>query len=253
MMKTVLVVDDEPDIVEIMRLTLEHAGYRVATAANGAQALEVVTREKPDVMLLDVGMPEVDGWQVLDRLKSGGTDLSDVPVVMVTAWASEADRLRGGIEGAVHYVAKPFDPEKIVEVVGDLLRPGAPTEPDLRRKVQTDSLEQLARIESGRQAAPTDEDGGPRVHLTRLDRPKEEESSATEVDLDEFLDSLPGRQQEVARRVAAGESVAGIADALGVSRSNIYSVLRRVARRAGLADGRSVIRRLRSLGPAAER
>ncbi|MBI2168259.1 MAG: response regulator, partial [Actinobacteria bacterium] len=166
-MPTVLVVDDEPDILEILQITLESAGHRVVTAADGAQALAAVEKEIPDAILLDVGMPNVDGWQVLEQIKASvAPELAAVPVIMVTAWASDEDRLRGGIEGAVEYVRKPFDPSRVVSILDELLAPGAPPEPELRKHVQQSSLERLARMERGLAGDTAD---GPRGHLTRLD------------------------------------------------------------------------------------
>jgi len=147
----------------------------------------------------------------------------------------------------VRYLAKPFDPGHLVDVVADLLAPGALPEPVLRRRVQTTALERLARLESG-DTSVFDHPSGARVHLTRLDRPRVGEEPVEAVDLDAFLASLPGRQREVAERVAMGERVVDIATDLGVSRSNLYAVLRRVARRAGLPDGRAAIHLLRRLG-----
>ena len=246
-MPTVLVVDDEADILEVLKITLEHAGYRVLTASDGAEALAAVQREIPDAMLLDVGMPNVDGWQVLEQIKaSNSAALAQVPVVMVTAWSSDQDRLRGGIEGAVQYLGKPFDPNEVVEVINRLLDPDAPSEPELRRKVQQTSLERIARQERGGDDEP---DAGPRVHLTRLDRPADppREEALTAATLPAFVASLSGRQREVVERIIAGERVSAIAGDLGVSRSNVYAVLRRVAKHADLADGRALIHRLRRL------
>jgi DNA-binding response OmpR family regulator/DNA-binding CsgD family transcriptional regulator len=252
---TVLVVDDEPDILEILTLALGAAGHDVLTASDGTEALEIVGRIRPDAMLLDVGMPHMDGWEVLERIKSSGPDLADVPVVMLTAWTSREDRLRGGIEGAVRYLGKPFDPAEVISVVDELLDPGATPEPEMRRQVQRASLEQLARIERGGPDATPRADQA-RVHLTRLDRPRHPETPAPQFgpeDLDDFLASLPEKQRDVARLVADGIAVGDIATRLGVSRSNVYAILRRVAPKMGAPDGRALIRRLRRIGADAAR
>jgi len=244
-MATVLVVDDEPDILAILRVTLEASGYAVVTAADGAEALEAVERERPDAVLLDVGMPKVDGWQVLARIKASSDEMSQVPVVMLTAWSGERDRIRGGIEGAVHYLGKPFDPGEVVDVLAGVLAADAPPEPEQRRRVRVESMERLAHIEGGPgSVVPI----GPRVHLTRLDRADREPPprGLTRATLPGFLASLPPVQREVATRVAEGIAPAAVARELGVSRSNVYAVLRRAARRADLPDGRALIRLLRS-------
>lgn len=251
-MPTVLVVDDEADILEILQLTLEAAGYRVLTARDGAEALRAVEDEIPDAMLLDVGMPNVDGWEVLERIKSSRAEaLAHVPVVMLTAWSSAEDRVRGGIEGAVHYLGKPFDPGEVIAVLERLLDPMAPPEPEVRKQVQTSSLEHLARMERGDDAG--DADTGPRVHLTRLDRPAAAPQEATGLSaatLPAFLDSLSGRQREVAEMLVAGRRVREISEDLGVSRSNVYAILRRVAKKVDVPDARALIHRLRRLGAA---
>lgn len=251
-MPTVLVVDDEPDIRDILQLTLENSGFRVLTARDGAEALAAIEEAVPDAMLLDIGMPNVDGWQVLERIKSSAeVDLARVPVIMVTAWTSEDDRLRGGVEGAVRYLAKPFDPREVVEVLEELLAPGAPPEPEVRRKVQQSSLERLARRERGDETEPAT--GEPRVHLTRLDHraapPVSSEEGLTSNTLPAFLSALTARQREVVEAVIEGVPVSDLAAHLDVSRSNVYAVLRRVAKKAGLPDGRSLIHRLRRIGP----
>lgn len=250
-MPTVLVVDDEPDILEILQLTLEHAGYRVITAVDGAEALLAVRRETPDAMLLDVGLPHVDGWGVLEQIKASSDELAQVPVVMVTAWNSEEDRLRGGIEGALRYIGKPFDPQEVVRVVDGILAPGSPPEPVLRREVQQRTLERLARLERGdSEAAEMASDA--RVHLTRLDRPREPVHAppTTEERLEAALDTLSSKQREVVDLLLAGEAVRAVAERLGVSRSNVYAILRRVGRKAGVPDGRELLRHLRALARA---
>jgi len=105
---SVLVVDDEPDIRYLTQLQLELDGHRVMTAADGVEALAAVQVEVPDVVLLDVMMPEVDGWAVLEQLKAHlDQRISSVKVLMMTALADDDHRLRGGIEGAVRYLVKP--------------------------------------------------------------------------------------------------------------------------------------------------
>src|SRR5438477_504407 len=145
-MALVLVVDDEPDIRELVRINLEQAGHRVVTAADGDEALASVRHEPPDALFLDVRMPGTDGWAVLDELKAGSRrDLSEIPVFMVTAADEPEARLRGGIQGALQYITKPFDPRALVELLEQTLSPSAPSERELRRKVQAESLEALAR------------------------------------------------------------------------------------------------------------
>lgn len=116
----ILVVDDEPDVARIMAINLEFEGYRVRVAYDGKQALEEVSREKPDCILLDIMMPEVDGWEVLRRLKSD-PETSSIPVIVVTARDTDIDRIKGFSGGAVEYITKPFDTQVLRHYVRRVL------------------------------------------------------------------------------------------------------------------------------------
>ncbi len=116
--RRVLVVDDEADIRGLVRELLERAGYRVSTANDGREALKLVYRERPDLVILDASMPVLDGWQTLERIR----DLSDVPVVMLTARAGELDKVRGLKAGADDYVTKPFGRQELLARVEAQLR-----------------------------------------------------------------------------------------------------------------------------------
>src|SRR5258708_11536686 len=99
-MALVLAVDDEDDILEIIRVNLELEGHRVVLAHDGHEALAQASQHHPDLVLLDVMMPGMDGWEVLSRLKSDATpEMSDVPVLMLTARAADQDRRRRGVAG----------------------------------------------------------------------------------------------------------------------------------------------------------
>ena len=113
-----LVVDDDEDIRALLRLLLERAGYDVDDQAEGRAALRAFHKGNHDLVLLDVTMPDLDGWELLERIR----DLSDVPVLMLTARDSESDRVRGLRGGADDYVTKPFDREELVARVEALLR-----------------------------------------------------------------------------------------------------------------------------------
>jgi two-component system response regulator RpaA len=116
MSQTVLVIDDDPDICEIVRVNLEGAGYVVAVANDGAAGLQAAREVQPDLIVLDVLMPELDGWQVLEQLGNEPTT-ADVPVIMLTCKGEDLDILRGLSEGAVEYVTKPFYPENLAASV----------------------------------------------------------------------------------------------------------------------------------------
>lgn len=114
----ILVVDDEPRIIHFIRLNLEHDGFEVFEAASGAKALEQLRDRLPDLVLLDVMMPDLDGFETLRLIR----EISSVPVIMLTARGDEDDRVRGLELGADDYVTKPFSPRELVSRVRAVLR-----------------------------------------------------------------------------------------------------------------------------------
>ena len=114
----VLAVDDEPRYVEIIRFNLETAGYRVATAAGGEEALEVFAAEDPDLIVLDVMLPGIDGFEVCRLIR----ERSSCPVIMLTAKGAEEDKIRGLRLGADDYVTKPFSAQELLARVEAVLR-----------------------------------------------------------------------------------------------------------------------------------
>jgi len=119
-MTTILVVDDEPPIVDLVRFTLEDADVRVVEASDGAEALVVARRTIPDLVLLDVHMPRLDGFEVCRQLR-GDPALARIPIVMLTAAGREADRARGRAAGADEYLTKPFSPLALLALVEALV------------------------------------------------------------------------------------------------------------------------------------
>jgi two-component system alkaline phosphatase synthesis response regulator PhoP len=115
---SILVVDDERRIAEIARDYLGRAGFAVSVAADGVQALAIARRERPDLVVLDLGLPRLDGLEVARALRNE----SDVPIVMLTARADESDRLKGFEIGADDYLTKPFSPRELVARVSSVLR-----------------------------------------------------------------------------------------------------------------------------------
>lgn len=114
----ILIVDDDEDIRSLLRELLARAGYRVEEAANGRAALRQLFETPPALVLLDVSMPELDGYQTLERIR----DLSDVPVIMLTARTQELERVRGLASGADDYVPKPFGRQELLARIQALLR-----------------------------------------------------------------------------------------------------------------------------------
>ena len=118
--RTIMVVDDSPDLVEIVRLTLEGKGFNVRCAYSGKELLAALEKEKPDLILLDVMMPGMDGFEVLIRLKWNPATAS-IPVILLTAKVHHEDVLRGYKLGTDHYLKKPFDNTQLVTSVNRLL------------------------------------------------------------------------------------------------------------------------------------
>jgi DNA-binding response OmpR family regulator len=116
----VLLVDDERAIRTICRVNLEADGFAVLEAKDGAEALEEIRREHPSLVLLDVMMPGIDGWNVAEQLEADD-ETRDIPIVFVSARAAREDRLRAQELGAVGYIVKPFDPLELAGVVRDVL------------------------------------------------------------------------------------------------------------------------------------
>jgi DNA-binding response OmpR family regulator len=117
-MRTVMVVDDEPKIVQLARDYLEHAGFAVVVAHDGRAALATARAERPDLVVLDLGLPELDGLDVARALRGE----SNVPIVMLTGRSEESDKLVGLELGADDYVTKPFSPKELVARVRAVLR-----------------------------------------------------------------------------------------------------------------------------------
>jgi two-component system response regulator ResD len=168
--RTVLVVDDEPTITEIVSRYLERAGYDAAVAADGLEAIRVAGERDPDLVVLDLMLPELDGLQVLSRLREDGR----TPVILLTAKGEQSDKLAGLRNGADDYVVKPFSPSELVARVDAVLRRIHPPDEDVE-PLRFDGLEIEAR---GRRV----EVDGEEVAL-----------SQREFDLLEFLASHPGQ------------------------------------------------------------
>ncbi len=117
----ILVVDDEADIVALVAYHLAKNGYRVSTASSGPEALEAARRERPALMVLDLMLPGMSGYEVLEQLRAGDAT-RDLGVLMLTARREEQDRIHGLSLGADDYLAKPFSPQELVLRVGAILR-----------------------------------------------------------------------------------------------------------------------------------
>ena len=116
---TILVVDDEPNIVDIISMALRYNEYDVVTAANGREALEAISASKPDMIVLDVMMPELDGFEVAKRL---GEQRNEIPILFLTARDTTGDKVRGLTIGGDDYMTKPFSVEELLARIGTILK-----------------------------------------------------------------------------------------------------------------------------------
>jgi two-component system phosphate regulon response regulator PhoB len=121
MSQRILVVEDEPDIAAVVAYNLARSNYRVSTATSGMEALNAAVRERPDLIILDVLLPEMSGYEVLEQLRAR-SDTRDTGVILLTALVSENDRVKGFSLGADDYLAKPFSPKELVLRVEAVLR-----------------------------------------------------------------------------------------------------------------------------------
>ena len=171
--RTVLVVDDEPTIAEVVSRYLERAGYSAATAADGLEAIRVAGERRPDLVVLDLMLPGIDGLEVLRRLREG--DSARIPVILLTAKGEHNDKLAGLRSGADDYMVKPFSPSELVARVDAVLRRVYPPEEQDDEPLRFDGLEIDAR-------ARRVTSGGAEVQL-----------SQREFDLLHFLATHPGQ------------------------------------------------------------
>lgn len=141
----VLVVDDEEGIRVLCRVNLELGGFEVLEAADGVEAMEKARSEHPDLVFLDLMMPRMDGWQVLEQLKSEPTT-ANIPVVVLTARTSEEDQMRGWGEGILEYLAKPFNPQRLVEWAEQAMQPRTPDASDRRKERALEQLRLMKKL-----------------------------------------------------------------------------------------------------------
>lgn len=196
----ILVVDDEPDIVEVLQLYLARSGYRVTIAEDGQAAIDALTAELPDLVVLDLMLPKIDGLEITRRLRAEG----NTPIIMLTSRKEEMDRILGLEMGADDYMVKPFSPQELVSRVRAVLRRthGAPAE---------------AKDES----SPLDFDGLSINPITRLVHVGSNEIVLTAKEFD-LLWMLANRPRQVFNRNQILENVWGRADYIDPSTVTVH-------------------------------
>jgi len=132
--KTILVVDDEPRMVTFITMNLELEGFRVISAPNGYEALEKLTKEVPDLIVLDIMMPDMDGFETLKKIR----EVSSLPVIFLSVKGQEFDRVRGLDLGADDYMTKPFSPKELVSRIRAVLRRTEASTPASRSEIVVD-------------------------------------------------------------------------------------------------------------------
>lgn len=118
--KKILIMEDEPDALMMLSMALKSAGYVVFGAPDGEEGLKIFREEKPDLVILDVMMPRMDGWEVLQRIKAG-LKSKRVPVIMLTGKSEDADKVKGYDFGADFYVTKPYNIQKLLPIIRDFI------------------------------------------------------------------------------------------------------------------------------------
>ena len=122
--KTILCIEDEPEMIDLIRLILGRRGFDVQGAAGGIEGIKMVRELKPDLVLLDLMMPDMDGWEVYQQMK-GESSTKDIPVIIVTAKAQNIDKVLGlHIAKVDDYIAKPFSPQELLESVDRIFGAG---------------------------------------------------------------------------------------------------------------------------------
>jgi DNA-binding response OmpR family regulator len=125
MKPTVLSIDDEPDVLDLIRFHLTRAGCEVVTAASGREALEVIRSRRPDLVLLDLMLPDIDGFALCEILRRQAATAT-IPIVIVSAWSTDDSRNLGLELGALDFLTKPFSPKELIARVMGLLSRAAP-------------------------------------------------------------------------------------------------------------------------------
>jgi len=120
-MAKILIAEDEPDIRYLVEFTLQHAGHEVVVTNNGAQAAETAPEVMPDLILMDVRMPKMTGYEACEAIKAMGGDVAEIPVVFLSAKGQDSEIEQGLGAGAYEYILKPFAPDQLIQRVSEIL------------------------------------------------------------------------------------------------------------------------------------
>jgi two-component system OmpR family response regulator len=143
--KRILVVDDDRSLTELLKMVLEDAGYEVELAENGREAIVSAAKQPPDLVVLDVVMPEMDGWETSDHLLSHERTAS-IPIIFLSARVGPEDQLRGWYRGCFDYLTKPFDIQELLEKVGQALHGPSDAVEQLTRDLRQQRIAALEQI-----------------------------------------------------------------------------------------------------------
>jgi DNA-binding response OmpR family regulator len=150
MKKRILIVEDDPELLNLLRLSFKAAGFSIATASDGIEALKKARSVSPDAVVLDLVLPELDGFAVCETLRKN-PDMAAIPVLMLTGLSSELSRLAGLESGATDFIAKPVSPRQLIARVKQCIRhkpaPSAPAKPPTPSSARVRPLRALACVE----------------------------------------------------------------------------------------------------------
>jgi two-component system OmpR family response regulator len=143
--KRILVVDDDRALTELLEMLLADAGYRVSIARNGRDAIAMAVADPPDLIVLDILMPDMDGWETSDHLLSHERT-AKIPILFLTARVAPDDQLRGWYRGCFDYLTKPFDIQELLEKVGQAVAPPSPEIEVLKQQLRQQRIAALEQI-----------------------------------------------------------------------------------------------------------
>ena len=194
-MKKILIIEDEATITQLIRLYLEQANYQVLTASDGVAGLELHARERPDLVILDLMLPVMDGMEVCRRIRAW----ANTPILMLTARQGEEDRIAGLEMGADDYLVKPFSPREVVSRVKAILRRSSRVG-DLHSDETNDSLEAVG-VRQGETSSTLSARNGNQATTSGI-QGKDAGNTAEEMRFDSLRINIPARRVEVHGQIA---------------------------------------------------